>query len=106
MMKKENTNRNIRVTDRVNEKEAKWLKEAAWRETYRVLKPNGLFCGCFYVEVENAHTDRYIRRFYVKRGFFTPPFETKDSLRTRLEGKYAEVETGTVQSIAWFRCVK
>ena len=32
MMKKENSNRNIRFTVRVNEKEAKWLKEAAWRE--------------------------------------------------------------------------
>lgn len=81
-------------------------KEAAWRETWRVLRPGGLFCGCFYVEGENARTDRCIRRFYVKRGFFTPPFETKNSLRARLEGRYAKVEMGTVQSIAWFQCVK
>ena len=25
-------------------------KEAAYRETCRVLKPGGTFCGCFYVE--------------------------------------------------------
>ena len=25
-------------------------KEAAYKETYRVLKPGGVFCGCFYVK--------------------------------------------------------
>ena len=25
-------------------------KEAAYRETFRVLKPGGMFCGCFYSE--------------------------------------------------------
>ena len=25
-------------------------KEAAYRETFRVLKPGGTFCGCFYVK--------------------------------------------------------
>ena len=24
-------------------------KEAAWREIFRVLRPGGTFCGCFYV---------------------------------------------------------
>ena len=28
-------------------------KEAAYRETFRVLKPGGVFCGCFYVEGEH-----------------------------------------------------
>ena len=32
MKKNEDRNRNIRFTVRVNDKEAKWLKEAAWRE--------------------------------------------------------------------------
>ncbi len=25
-------------------------KDAAYRETYRVLKPGGTFCGCFYIQ--------------------------------------------------------
>ena len=28
-------------------------KEAAYREIFRVLKPGGTFCGCFYVEGEH-----------------------------------------------------
>lgn len=81
-------------------------KEAAWRETFRVLKPGGLFCGCFYVKGVNTHTDRWIRRFHEKRGFFTPPYETLESLDGRLHSMYAETEVSHVQSIAVFRCRK
>ncbi|MBQ6504051.1 MAG: methyltransferase domain-containing protein [Flexilinea sp.] len=81
-------------------------KEAAYRETFRVLKPGGIFTGCFYVQGSNAQTDKMIRRFYVPRGFFTPPFETKESLQTRLDGMYSEAEVLNVQSIAVFRCRK
>ncbi len=81
-------------------------KEAAFGETCRVLKKGGIFCGCFYVKNANAHTDKIINAFYVKSGFFTPPFETVESLRERLEGKYSQVKVGNVESIAYFQCVK
>ena len=81
-------------------------KEAAYRETYRVLKPGGTFCGCFYVKGEHPRTDRLIRRVYERMKFFTPPYETADSLRARLMGLYSKVELGTVKSIAWFVCRK
>ena len=42
-------------------------KEAAWREIFRVLRPGGTFCGCFYVRGQNRHTDRMIRRLYVPK---------------------------------------
>ena len=32
-------------------------KEAAYHEIYRVLRPGGIFCGCFYVKGENRRTD-------------------------------------------------
>ena len=32
-------------------------KETAYRETFRVLRPGGTFCGCFYVQGEYARTD-------------------------------------------------
>ena len=81
-------------------------KEAAYREIFRVLKPGGAFCGCFYAEGANAHTDRWIKAVYVRAGFFTPPFETPESLRERLKRLYSSAEVGNVQSIAYFQCVK
>lgn len=81
-------------------------KEAAYAETLRVLKKGGTFCGCFYIEQANAHTDKLIKSFYVKKGFFTPPFETVYSLKERLENMYSAVTVGNVQSIAYFQCVK
>lgn len=81
-------------------------KEAAFSETCRVLKKGGIFCGCFYVKDANIHTDKMINRFYIKSGFFTPPFDTVDSLRERLGNTYSGVTVGNVKSIAYFRCVK
>ena len=81
-------------------------KEAAYRETFRVLKPGGTFCGCFYVSGECRRTDRLIKKVYEPMKFFTPPYETVQSLKVRLEGMYADVQLGNVKSIAWFVCRK
>ena len=81
-------------------------KEAAYRETFRVLKAGGTFCGCFYVKGGCARTDRFIRRLYQPRGFFTPPYETEESLRARLKKLYAKAEVSRVEGIAAFRCEK
>ena len=81
-------------------------KETAYSETYRVLKKGGIFCGCFYVSGSNLHTDKMIRRFYIKSGFFTEPFETVDSLEMRFKKMYSKVEVINVESIAIFNCVK
>ena len=37
-------------------------KEAAYRETFRMLRPGGTVCGCFYVSGACRRTDRLIRR--------------------------------------------
>lgn len=81
-------------------------KEAAYRETYRVLKSGGTFCGCFYVQGGCRRTDWFIRHLYTPKGYFTPPFETLDSLKHRLSGLYGEVAFTSVEGIACFRCKK
>ena len=81
-------------------------KEAAYRETCRVLKKGGVFCGCFYIKGEFSRTDWFVKHMYVPKGFFTPPFETKESLESRLRGLYQEVEVHAVRAEGIFRCVK
>ncbi|MBQ6019709.1 MAG: class I SAM-dependent methyltransferase [Clostridia bacterium] len=81
-------------------------KEAAYKETYRVLKPGGTFCGCFYIADGCKRTDWFVRRLYVPKGFFTPPFETQDSLRRRLQEMYADVSVTAVEGIGCFTCKK
>ena len=92
-------------------------KEAAYREVFRVLRPGGVFCGCFYVKGECGRTDRLIRRVYEGNSIrrrreclscskrFTT-YETVESLRARLGGMYGKAEVGNVKSIAWFVCRK
>lgn len=81
-------------------------KEAAYRETFRVLKSGGTFCGCFYVQGGCRRTDWFIKHLYQPKGFFTPPYETEVSLRQRLSGMYAEVNVTGVEGISCFRCRK
>ena len=75
-------------------------------EMYRVLKPGGTFCGCFYVKGEQKRTDWFVRHVYEKAGFFTPPYETVFSLKARLDGMYTDVDMGNLKSMAWFVCRK
>lgn len=81
-------------------------KGAAYREVFRVLKPDGIFCGCFYVKDENKRTDWFIEKIYTPKGYFTPPYETARSLEKRLKAMYRKAEVKTVESMAVFRCRK
>ena len=81
-------------------------KEAAYQETHRVLKTGGTFCGCFYVKGGHKRTDWFIQHLYEPKGFFTPPYETKDSLYNRLSNLYKEVNVEMVEGIGCFCCKK
>ena len=81
-------------------------KDAAYNETCRVLRPGGIFCGCFYISGEFARTDFFVKHMYAPKGFFTPPFETLASLGQKLESLYSKVQVYPVNAEGIFRCVK
>jgi len=43
---------------------------------------------------------------YQPKGYFTPPYETEESLRARLSKLFAEAEVTRYEGIACFRCRK
>ena len=79
-------------------------KSAAYNEIYRVIKSNGIFCGCMYVKGENRRTDIFVENFCNRVGVFTPPHETLKSLESRLKSFYKRVEISNVKSFAGFIC--
>ena len=81
-------------------------KKAAFRETYRVLKKGGRFIACFYIKGESKITDSLVRNFLVKKGWFTPPFDTADKLRKRLQKVYDITDLAVEGSMVYFCAVK
>jgi ubiquinone/menaquinone biosynthesis C-methylase UbiE len=81
-------------------------KKNAFSETCRVLKKDGTFCGCFYIRGQNRRTDFIVNSFLAKKGWFTPPFQTLEQLKSELERLYTTVELSHNKSMAYFRCTK
>ena len=81
-------------------------KNKAFRETYRVLKKGGMFIACFYIKGECARTDWLVHRILAKKGWFTPPFPTREQLLDILNRLYANVDLHTDGSIVYFKCKK
>ena len=81
-------------------------KQAAYNETFRVLKNCGTFCGCMYIKGQNDWTDFFVRNFCERFGYFTPPYETLDTLNDRLNKMYSQVKITNVESFAGFVCLK
>ena len=81
-------------------------KDRAFSEILRVLKKGGIFCGCTYIKGECRRTDWFIDKLYVPKGYFNPPFDTKETLYQRLEKMYQTAKVKTVISEACFECVK
>ncbi len=81
-------------------------KDKAFEETARVLKKGGLFIGCFYIKKEKFLTDLIVKAVLSPKGWFTPPFQTKEELKHILESLYTQVDLYSEKSMVWFRCVK
>ena len=47
-----------------------------------------------------------MEKLYTPKGYFTPPYETVDSLRQRLTAQYAQATVETVEAMACFTARK
>ena len=81
-------------------------KIAAHKEIFRVLKPNGIFCGSSYITGQNWRTDFFVKQFCNRVGVFTPPHENFMSLERTLKNFYKRVEISNINSFAYFKCLK
>ena len=81
-------------------------KARAYAETARVLKKGGLFFGCFYVQGECKRSDFIVNAVLARRGWFSPPFLTKDEVAAVLRRYYDDVTVYSKNAMLWFRCVK
>lgn len=81
-------------------------KYKAFSEISRVLKKDGKFIACFYIKNEVKITDILVDTFLSKKGWFTPPFETNESLKNKLEENYILDNFEIEGSIVYFTARK
>ena len=72
----------------------------------RVLKSGGRLVGCFCIRGESHRTDWLMDRILSRKGWFTPPFETFESLKERLKEGYRLDEYHREGSIVYFMATK
>ena len=77
-------------------------KDKAYSEVNRVLRKGGKFIACFYVKGQSRISDWLVKTVLARKGWFTPPFETPDQLRVRLESGYDLKEFHLDRSIVYF----
>ncbi len=81
-------------------------KERAFREIWRVLKPGGKFIACFYIKGEVGITDWLVKNILSKKGWFTPPFQTRSELEAVLKQMYQKIDFHIDGSMVYFECIK
>lgn len=81
-------------------------KESAFDSCKRVLKPGGIFLACFYIKNEIRISDFLVNNVLSPKGWFTPPFDTKETLINRLKADYDILWYSTDGAIISFECRK
>ena len=81
-------------------------KDKAFEEISRVLKKGGYFIGCFYIKGESKITDWLVNSILSKKGWFSPPFYTKNEVQHLLSSKFFDINLNVDGSIVYFSCIK
>jgi len=81
-------------------------KEKAYSEIFRVLKKDGIFIASLYVAGELKSSDWLVKNILARKGWFSPPFETKEEVKQRLTHKYIILDFHIDGAMLYFRAKK
>ncbi|MBR5715621.1 MAG: class I SAM-dependent methyltransferase [Bacteroidales bacterium] len=81
-------------------------KEKAYAEILRTLKQGGELLACFYIAGEQKVADCLARTVMTRMGWFTPPFDTADDVKHRLEPHYDILDFHVEGAMLYFRARK
>ena len=81
-------------------------KAMAYSEIHRTLKPSGELLACFYIAGEQKVADWLARTVMTRMGWFTPPFDTVETLKQRLVPSYDIVDFHVEGAVVYFRAWK
>ncbi|PIE79803.1 MAG: SAM-dependent methyltransferase [Chloroflexi bacterium] len=79
-------------------------KKKAFSEVFRVLKPDGKFIGCFYVQKEKLLTDIVVNMVLKKKGWFSSDQLTKNEVIAVLNKQYKKGQVESKNAMIWFNC--
>ncbi len=80
-------------------------KQRATAEMKRVLQKDGSLVACGYVKGDRWLSDWFVKHLGVRRGYFNPPFFTKDNIGDQFEG-FEICRKGNMKSIVYFEAVR
>ena len=80
-------------------------KQAAVAEMRRVLRPDGSLVASSYVKGDSWRCVWFVKPYAVPKGFFSPPFFTKDEVGSYLKG-FAIRKQGRTQAGVYFEAVR
>lgn len=81
-------------------------KEKAYAEIWRTLKHGGELLACFYIAGEQKIADCLAKTVMTQMGWFTPPFDTANDVKQRLEPLYDILDFHVEGAMLYFRAKK
>ena len=81
-------------------------KTKAYAEIHRTLRSGGELLTCFYIAGEQKIADWLARTVMTRMGWFTPPFDTANDVKHRLEPYYDILDFHVEGAMLYFRARK